>query len=170
MKFLLGFCLIILQTFLFAQEKKFTTADELFYLLKDSFFSRCQVSVDAYNISKKEIVFRYNEKLLFHPASNMKVITTSTALRFLGPEYKLSTQIKYDGIIEDKILNGNLYFVGGFDPDFTSEDLDSLILQMKDAGISKINGNLYIDVSNMDCWLGEWAGCGMTNLQLIFHI
>ena len=158
MKFLLGFCLIILQTFLFAQEKKFTTADELFYLLKDSFFSRCQVSVDAYNISKKEIVFRYNEKLLFHPASNMKVITTSTALRFLGPEYKLSTQIKYDGIIEDKILNGNLYFVGGFDPDFTSEDLDSLILQMKDAGISKINGNLYIDVSNMDslAWGMGW--------------
>ncbi|PIQ11500.1 MAG: D-alanyl-D-alanine carboxypeptidase/D-alanyl-D-alanine-endopeptidase [Ignavibacteriales bacterium CG18_big_fil_WC_8_21_14_2_50_31_20] len=155
MKNIFVFCLILFQTFSLAQEKQFTTADELSYLLKDPFFSRCQISIDAYNISQKEIIFRHNEKLLFHPASNMKLITTSTALLFLGPEYNFTTQVKYDGEINDGVLNGNLYFVGGFDPDFTSEDLDTLISKIKEEGINKINGNLYTDISNMDSL--EWG-------------
>lgn len=142
--------IVIIQTLNFGQEKKFTTADELTYLLKDPFFSRCQIGVDAYNISKKEIVFRHNEKLLFRPASNMKIVTTATALCVLGPEYNFTTQIKYDGEINDGVLNGNLYFLGGFDPDFTSADLDTMIMKLKDEGINKIVGNINVDVSNMD--------------------
>ncbi|MBU0475744.1 MAG: D-alanyl-D-alanine carboxypeptidase/D-alanyl-D-alanine-endopeptidase [Bacteroidetes bacterium] len=142
--------IVVIQTLNFGQEKKFTTTDELTYLLKNPFFRRCQIGVDAYNISKKEIVFRHNEKLLFRPASNMKIITTAAALRFLGPDYNFTTQIKYAGEIINGVLNGNLYFVGGFDPDFTSADLDTMIIKLKDKGINKIIGNIYVDVSNMD--------------------
>ncbi|MDA3860179.1 MAG: D-alanyl-D-alanine carboxypeptidase/D-alanyl-D-alanine-endopeptidase [Melioribacteraceae bacterium] len=158
MKKLFAVLFVLFTTSFFAQEKKFTTADELEYLLCDPFFKTCQVGVDAYNITKKEIVFRHNEKLLFRPASNMKLITTTTALCFLGPEYKFKTKIKYDGKIEDSVLNGNLYFIGGFDPDFTSADLDTMIMQLKDEGINKITGNIYSDVSNMDSlfWGNGW--------------
>ncbi len=152
------FFVLLLQTFMFGQEKKFTTTDELSYLLKDPFFRKCQIGVDVYNITKKEIVFRHNEQLLFHPASNMKLITTATALYFLGPDYKFKTEIKYDGEIEDSVLNGNLFFVGGFDPYFTSSDLDTLVMQLKKNGINKIAGNIYADVSNMDSlfWGQGW--------------
>ena len=157
MKRLLLFILLI-QFPLIAQEKQFTTADELTYLLKDPFFRKCQVSVDAYNISKREIIFRHNEEFLFHPASNMKIITSAAALRFLGPDYNFKTELKHDGEIVDSTLNGNLYFVGGFDPDFTSADLDTMIMQLYEEGINKINGNLYADVSNMDSlfWGNGW--------------
>ncbi len=150
--------LMLLQISILAQEKQFTTADELAYLVKDPFFRKCQIGIDAYNITQKEIIFRHNEKLLFHPASNMKVITSSTALRFLGPDYQFKTKIKHDGEIVNGILNGDLYFVGGFDPDFTSADLDTLVMQLVEEGIKKINGNLYADVSNMDSlfWGQGW--------------
>jgi len=141
-----------------AQQKQFTTADELAYLVRDPFFRKCQIGVDAYNITKREIIFRHNEELLFHPASNIKFITSAAALRFLGPEYKFKTELKYDGKIEDGTLNGNLYFVGGFDPDFTSADLDTMIMQLFEEGVKKINGNIYADVSNMDSlfWGQGW--------------
>lgn len=150
--------LLLFQPFILAQETKFTTVDELEYLLRDSFFKKCQVGVDVYNITKKEIIFRHNEKLLFRPASNMKVITSATALCFLGPDYNFKTELKYDGEIVDRVLNGNLYFVGGFDPDFTSADLDTMVLQLKEKGINEIVGNIYADVSNMDSlfWGNGW--------------
>ncbi len=157
MKIIFLFILLV-QFPIIAQETLFTTADELAYLLKDPFFRKCQVGVDAYNISKNKIIFRHNEKLLFHPASNMKVITSAAALRFLGPDYNFKTEIKFDGEIIDSTLNGNLYFVGGFDPDFTSSDLDTMIIQLFEEGIHKINGNIYADVSNMDSlfWGEGW--------------
>jgi D-alanyl-D-alanine carboxypeptidase/D-alanyl-D-alanine-endopeptidase (penicillin-binding protein 4) len=150
--------LLIIQNAVLAQDVKFTVADELEYLLRNPFFKSCQIGVDVYNISKKEIVFRHNEKLLIKPASNMKILTSSAALYFLGPEYKYTTRIKYDGEINDSVLNGDVYFIGGFDPDFTSEDLDTMIMQLKEEGINKITGNIYADVSNMDSlfWGQGW--------------
>ena len=143
-------CLLFLQTASFAQVSKTETVKELSTLLKDKYFQSCQIAVDVYNITKNEPIFKHNEKLLFRPASNMKVITSATALQFLSPNFNFTTQVKYDGKIEDGVLEGDLYFIGGFDPNFTSDDLDSLILKLKEFGISKINGNLYADVSNMD--------------------
>ncbi len=141
-----------------AQLQKFTAIDELEYLVNNSYFKTCQIGVDAYNITKKEIIFRHNEKLLFRPASNMKILTTTTALQFLGPEYKFKTELKYDGKIANGILNGDLYFIGGFDPDFTSADLDTMIIELKKNGVNKITGNIYADISNMDSlfWGNGW--------------
>ncbi len=47
---------------------------------------------------------------------------------------------------------------GVFDPDFTSEDLDTMIIKLKEEGINKITGNIYADVSNMDSlfWGQGW--------------
>ena len=47
------------------------------------------------------------------PASNMKLISTGTALHRLGPEHQLITEIAHDGKIEKGVLKGNLYIIGG---------------------------------------------------------
>jgi D-alanyl-D-alanine carboxypeptidase/D-alanyl-D-alanine-endopeptidase (penicillin-binding protein 4) len=150
--------LFLIPLLLSAQNKKFTTANELEYLTRNQYFKTCQIGVDVFNITKKKIVFRHNEKLLFRPASNMKILTTATALRFLGPEYKFKTELKYNGNITNGVLNGDIYFIGGFDPDFTSADLDTMILQLREIGVKRITGNLYADVSNMDSlfWGNGW--------------
>lgn len=158
MKHILIFLFFFLLSLSFAQNYNFNTIDDINILLNDSFFKRCQIGIDVYNLTKKEVVFKHNEKLLFRPASNMKILTTATALYFLGPEFDFKTEIKTDGEIKDSVLKGDLYFIGGFDPDFTTNDLDTMILSLKQQGIKKIDGNLYADISNMDSlfWGNGW--------------
>lgn len=92
------------------------------------------------------------EKLV--PASNMKLLTTGAALHELGPEYRFRTGIGYTGTIEDGVLRGDVYIVGGGDP--TLGRKDSLALkndalfwrwksQLKAAGISRIEGRIIGD-------------------------
>lgn len=150
--------LLTFSTVIFSQTDSFTIGDDIDLLLKDNFFQGCQIALDAYDLTAKEIIYRHNKKLLMRPASNMKILTTTTALYFLGPDYTFKTTIAYDGEIDDSILTGNLYFIGGFDPDFTSEDLDTMVMQIKEEGITRIEGNLYGDVSKMDSlyWGNGW--------------
>ena len=45
------------------------------------------------------------------PASVMKIVSTGTALSILGPYYRFSTRLQYDGTIDKatRTLNGNIY-------------------------------------------------------------
>lgn len=57
-----------------------------------------------------------NARTMMVPASNMKLISTGTAIHKLGPDYRFETAIGHDGAIEDGVLKGNLYIIGGGDP------------------------------------------------------
>ena len=73
---------------------------------------------------------------------------------------KLSrTEVWHDGVIEHDTLQGNLYVVGGFDPEFDSLMMDSLIEEVITFPFSVINGQVYGDVSMKDSlyWGHGWA-------------
>lgn len=131
---------------------------EINTILEDDYFKSTILAVDIYDLTNDEVLYQSNEKLLLHPASNMKVLTTATALEYLGKEYTFNTSAFHSGIIMDSVCYGDLYIVGGFDPDYTTEDLDTLVLELKKYGINEIRGNLYGDVSNMDSlfWGNGW--------------
>ena len=119
-------------------------------VLSDSLFSVSQISIELYDLTKDEVLFEKNSNLLFRPASNMKLLTTSAALIYF-PEYdSFETNFLFDGVIEDSTLNGSLIVKGGYDPMFSSEDLDSVINELKTLGIKTITGGLIADVSNID--------------------
>lgn len=157
MKRLAAFLFIFACT-LNAQNERTSLQLDIDLLLKDPYFKTASISVDIYDLTDREILYRKNEEKLFHPASNMKVITTVAGLLFLGEKYKYETGLVTDGTINNGILNGDLYVVGGFDPDFTTHDLDSLVQDLKDKGITKITGSLYGDVSKIDTlrWGQGW--------------
>ena len=50
------------------------------------------------------------------PASNLKLVTTGTALHALGPDFRFETGIGYTGTVEDGTLHGDVYIIGGGDP------------------------------------------------------
>ncbi len=116
------------------------------------------ISAEIYNLTKDSLLFARDEKLLLHPASNMKILTTAAGLLFLKPEYEFVTELFYEGNISGNILKGNLYIKGGFDPDLTSEDLEKFVDVVLDADIETIEGNIYADVSLMDnrFWGNGW--------------
>lgn len=127
-------------------------------ILNDSYFERSVAGIDIYDLSAQKYLFRHNEKLLLHPASNMKLFTSAAALLFLGSEYNFTTSIYYDGEISSDTLYGSLYIEGGCDPDFTSEDLKPFISEIQEFGIKYITGNIYGDITFKDSvyWGNGW--------------
>ena len=89
------------------------------------------------------------------PASNLKLITTGTALHALGPDFRFETSLGYTGEIDaDGTLHGDVYIVGGGDPtigviDTVAVKPDALFWRwkslLKDAGISRIDGRVIGD-------------------------
>jgi len=127
-------------------------------LLTDEFFNSTSIAVDVYNLTKSEIIYQRNQKKLLHPASNMKILTSAAALLFLGMDYKFQTSLYYTGEFLDKTLYGDLYIVGGFDPDFTSNELDSLASIISSLGIDEITGSITGDITAKDSlfWGKGW--------------
>ena len=118
------------------------------------------------------------------PASNMKLISTGTALHRLGPEHQLITEIAHDGKIEKGVLKGNLYIIGGGDP--TTGSKDSIATPqaqlfanwekiIRDAGIRRVEGYIIGDGRYFDgmpehpSWqwsdIGTYYGSGPTGLM-----
>ncbi len=158
MKNKIFFTLFFLNLILSAQVTTENLKTKLDSLTTSSFFDTAAVSIDVFDLTADKIIYQKNNKLLLHPASNMKALTTATALYFLGKDFSFETSLYYDGIIVDSSLYGNLYFVGGCDPDFTTQDLQIMVSSIKELGINRIQGNIYGDVSMLDSlfWGDGW--------------
>jgi len=148
---------LLFSLIIFPQDKN-TIVEKLDKLLSSNFFESTPAAVDVYDLTGKQVVYQKNNKYLMHPASNMKILTSAAGLFFLGPDYYFETTLYYKGDIKDRVLNGDIYVVGGFDPDFSIYDLDYFVDAIDSLGIKEINGNLFADVSRMDTiyWGEGW--------------
>lgn len=122
-------------------------------LKRDTLFSNSVTAIMVKD-SKGKTVAQWNPNMPLLTASTMKTITTGVALKVLGPNFQFKTQIGHTGYIENGVLYGNLYIVGGADPTLGSVDtlgipVDTLFMNwtaaIKEAGINRINGNIVAD-------------------------
>ena len=127
-------------------------------IINDPFFEKTTIAIDIFDLTDTISLFRKNEKLLLRPASNMKLLTSAAALLNLGEYYTFRTDLYHTGVIESDTLFGDFYVVGGFDPLFSSEDLDSLVKVVKSLGIKIVTGVVYGDISKKDSmyWGKGW--------------
>ena len=95
-----------------------------------------------------------NRGIKMVPASNVKLITTGLALTKLGAGWRFRTTLAYSGTVQDSVLVGDLYIVGGGDPTTGSrskcaEPLDAVFghfrSQLEYAGIKRIEGRIVAD-------------------------
>ncbi len=149
---------ILFSVSLFAQSTLKQVKTNLDTLLANDYFKSTMMAIDVFDLTANQSLYKSNEKMLLKPASNMKILTTSAGLVFLGPEYPFTTDVKYSGKIINGTLYGDLYVIGGFDPDFKTKDVDSLASVIKAMGIHAITGKLYGDVSKFDTlfWGNGW--------------
>ena len=89
------------------------------------------------NLQTKQIIYQRDVARTFFPASTTKTITAVVALKYLGPNYKFSTNIATNG------KDIYLHFTG--DPSFTTADLQKLLATLPEHHIKEIKGNIYID-------------------------
>ena len=70
------------------------------------------------------------------PASVMKLLTSYSALKVLGPDHRFRTSLRTTGRTGDKV--DSLYVVSGGDPSFVTESMWILARAVKLKGIKSI--------------------------------
>ena len=146
--------------FVISQIKAQPLAQRLDSLLSnDPILRTSEVGITVFDLTIGEYLFQYQDEKLYRPASTEKVVTSVTALATLGTDYTMDTRLQYTGKIENDTLKGNLYLIGGFDPEFMDDDLDSLVDVIAQSGIRYIADTLAADVSMMDSvyWGNGWS-------------
>ena len=128
-------------------------------LIKKMLPEASEVGISVYDLTAKKSLYNYRAEKLSRPASTMKLLTAITALSRPEAAEPFRTEVWHDGVIEHDTLQGNLYVVGGFDPEFNSQSMDSLIEEVITFPFSVINGQVYGDVSMKDSlyWGSGWA-------------
>jgi D-alanyl-D-alanine carboxypeptidase/D-alanyl-D-alanine-endopeptidase (penicillin-binding protein 4) len=126
-------------------------------ILADSLFVPVHASIKIVSLNNGQVLYDRESKALMNPASNMKLLTSATALAVLDTGYQFNTVAYSDGYISDSILIGDLFLKGFGDPGLTTADLDSLSSIIRASGIIRIAGNIVADDSYFD---DEYWGSG----------
>ncbi|MBX9852671.1 MAG: D-alanyl-D-alanine carboxypeptidase/D-alanyl-D-alanine-endopeptidase [Cytophagaceae bacterium] len=159
--------------------------DEVKKISNDPLLKYGQVGF-SFRSNEAKIIFESNADKSLIPASNLKLLTTATALKVLGQDYKFETSIAYDGEIINGVLTGNIYIEGGGDPTLGSDripgnpEVNQLMIswvdKIKSAGIKKIAGKIIGDqtifdknvIPNQWIWtdIGNYYGAGASGLNI----
>ncbi len=120
-------------------------------ILQDSSLSQTRTGIKIVSLQTGETWYARDSHLLFHPASNMKLLTTAAALHFLGPNFQYQTEVRTDAAaLGDSTIHGNIYLKGYGDPSLSSQDLWGIILKLKELGVRRIRGDLICDETYFD--------------------
>jgi D-alanyl-D-alanine carboxypeptidase/D-alanyl-D-alanine-endopeptidase (penicillin-binding protein 4) len=127
-------------------------------ILADSNFTATGTGIKIVSLDNNEVLYERNSKALLRPASNLKLLTTATALSTLGKDFSIKTNLYADTLVTDSTLHGNIYLKGFGDPDFNSLQLAELVSALRWKGISRIEGNIVGDPSYFDDqhWGAGW--------------
>ncbi|GHV56221.1 peptidase M15 [Bacteroidia bacterium] len=129
-----------------------TQSEALNTFLHSENLKHASVTFEMMDLSTGRQIAAYNESQSLASASNLKLVTTATALDILGGDFSYSTPLFYDGVIEKSVLNGNLYISGSGDPtlgsEFTGENREQFLKvwlkAIQQAGIQRIAGDIII--------------------------
>ena len=125
----------------------------------DSQFKHAIISLYVVASKTGKVIIDKNAQIGLAPASCQKVVTSVAAFELLGKTFRYKTDMGYDGIIKDSVLNGNLHFTCYGDPSLGSwrwpetgevQIQQHIIDILKSKKISIIKGNIIIDESNWE--------------------
>ncbi|MCC8143772.1 MAG: D-alanyl-D-alanine carboxypeptidase/D-alanyl-D-alanine-endopeptidase [Tannerellaceae bacterium] len=147
------------------------------------------------DVETGKVKYSYDAERKMIPASILKLVTTATALELLGPDYRFSTVIEYDGKIVSGVLEGNLYIRGSGDPTLGTahvvsgprndfEKKNTFVREWTEAiqaaGIKKITGSIIADEQVFDAepssykWfledIGSYYGAGSFGLNVFDNL
>ncbi|CAN5284110.1 D-alanyl-D-alanine carboxypeptidase/D-alanyl-D-alanine-endopeptidase [soil metagenome] len=130
-------------------------------------FRSAQWGIMVVDPARAETLYARNADKLFMPASNMKLLTGTTALVQLGADYRWSTSMLARGEVRDSTLSGFLVVKGNGDPSISAHmqkgDALAPMRAMADSlrahGIARVRGGLLAAPSPfVDSQLGYgWA-------------
>ncbi|KAA6349225.1 D-alanyl-D-alanine carboxypeptidase DacC [termite gut metagenome] len=134
-------------------------AAQLNFLVKNNLPPGSDVGISVYDLTDGRSLYTYHDDKLSRPASTMKLLTCITALSQPDSEKPFSTEVWYKGYIKQNTLYGDIYVVGGFDPEFDDVAMNALVDSISRFPFSSIQGSIYGDVSMKDSlyWGNGWV-------------
>jgi D-alanyl-D-alanine carboxypeptidase/D-alanyl-D-alanine-endopeptidase (penicillin-binding protein 4) len=115
-------------------------------MASDRALGGASVGIAILDVDSGRMLAAVNEHLALNPASNAKLYTAGAALATLHGEHRYETTLS--GNLEgDPGGNGvsSLALRGYGDPSLATEDLWSLVQQLKEYGISHVDGDIVVD-------------------------
>ena len=126
-------------------------------VLETSPMDQLHFGIHAVDARTGRVVYSQNAKRKFIPASNQKILTTSTALSRLGPDYRYRTEVRTRGAVRDGTVHGDLEVMATGDPSLSDRYWDSgeqALSAMADSirahGVHTVTGSLVVDVARWD--------------------
>ncbi|MCR4920089.1 MAG: D-alanyl-D-alanine carboxypeptidase/D-alanyl-D-alanine-endopeptidase [Bacteroidaceae bacterium] len=113
-------------------------------------FEISHLGMFVYDLTDNRPLYARNATHRLRPASCQKLVTCIAALHFLGGDYLFRTRLFTTGTVQNGVLNGDVYVVGGMDPLFSRSGIQQMISALSREGISSIDGHLYIDLTMKD--------------------
>jgi len=169
------YALTTVTTPLFAQDLRSKIQDAFTQFQNQESLRNGLSSLIVFDGKTGQTVFAANENIGLATASTMKVITSATALDFLGKNYQFKTTLYYTGEIDENgVLNGNIIVTGTGDPTLGSPRypetqattiLNKWLAAIQNAGIKSINGAIIADdrLYNGNQLPGGWIWTDMGN-------
>ncbi|MCZ4694298.1 D-alanyl-D-alanine carboxypeptidase/D-alanyl-D-alanine-endopeptidase [Ancylomarina euxinus] len=123
--------------------------------VEQAHFKSASIGIEIRDLKTGEFLAESDSEKSLTPASTQKLVTTATALEILGADFQFRTDVFITGRIDkDGVLMGNLVIKGYGDPTLASKYfpqnnrfISSIYKELKNNGISQINGKLIIDNS-----------------------
>src|SRR3569623_2040817 len=114
-------------------------------------FNKAKVGVLVSESDSGKALYARNDKSAFNAASNVKIVTSASALALLGPDYRWKTTVSMtaNGRSGSEIA-GDLYLRGFGDPTLNTEDLATLAGDLWAQGIRRVKGSIIADESFFD--------------------
>ena len=89
-----------------------------------------------------QIIYQLNNNKYFIPASNIKLITTATALIELGSNFTIDTPIYMGGSAPNL---DSLIIIGKGDPSLKQEQLKQVVENLKNEGVKSVNQVIFVE-------------------------
>lgn len=148
-----------------------TVTADLDTIFNDPALTRGLIGVRIDSLRTGETIYAKNADKLVMPASNMKILTMTTAAEKLGWAFTYQTKLDAVGTIDNGVLHGDLVVVGSGDPTVVSNDggpaplFTEWAAALRAQGIRRVDGRIIGDDTAFD---HETYGMGWSWDDMVF--
>ena len=114
-------------------------------IIQGSVLRRLRVGVRVVEARTGRLFYSQRDGVLMDPASNQKVLATTTALMRLGAEWRFRTELSGVAPTPDGTVVGDVYLRGNGDPTLRGADMEALATAMVRRGVRSIAGAVVAD-------------------------
>jgi PBP4 family serine-type D-alanyl-D-alanine carboxypeptidase len=108
-------------------------------------FGRLKVGLRVIEAHSGRVFFGRGTGALMDPASNQKVLATTTALVRLGCDWRFRTEVYGEPPDADGVVRGDLFLRGSGDPTLSARELEELASRLVARGVTQVTGGVVAD-------------------------